>query len=391
MFGGWVVKTLEANSHYSIHMWTNKIDGETAVKLGAGFAAAATNQQNAAMAPFNPTADKDGSITFAAAPRRTHSTNMRMFFGPNKTDPLGVAPTLTVLVEAPASDFDTPETYSGGLTPVAKDIAAIAEGVGPYGGFWPAVAGNFKKMAESADPKGGAFRAFRNMKEAALTALLRDDAEKSCNAQSTGYKSSYAPKQQVKQYIGKADDDGTQPVSIQASFTTKLFVPRTKSQTPAEHEAEVERLYHPESSLSAYASANAHMMPSRLMFCPLNGEAKAPWTTALFGPYDGKIMHGSVHFKPWKAGLSVTYERIYYTCFVDQIDVIAVVGSSGGAVATTEVNAAQMLLLNSVLVSAPVSVEVDASGDELDEPAEEEAVSGDKRKPKEKGGKARKK
>lgn len=374
-------------------MWTTKIDGDTALKLGAGFAAAATNPQ-AAMVPFEPTADKDGTINFSTAPRRTHSTNMRMFFGPNKTDPLGVAPTLTVLVEAPDTDFTSPATYAGGKTPVAKDIAAIADGVGPYGSFWTTVGTNFQKMAEAADPKGGSFRAFRSMKPSALTAVLKEDAEKSCNAQSTGYKSSYVPKQQVKQYIGKPDDAGNQQVSIQASFTSKLFIPRVRPQSTADHDAELEQFYHPESSLYAYASANPHMMPSRLMFCPLNGEQKVSWTTALFGPYDGKIMHGSVHFKPWKAGLSTTYERIYYTCFVDQIDVIAVVGSSGGAAPATDVNAAQIQLLKSALSMQPLACPSDvecATIEEEVEPEEDEVVSGDKRKAKAGGGKHRKK
>jgi len=329
-------------------VWSKKISATDAARLGAGFAAAATTQKSS-MTPFAPYVDKSGTILFAAASRSTTSSNIQLFFGPSQDDPQNKPPTLSIKVSAPSEEFEDPDTFSGGTTPLARDIETIADAVGPHSGMWKMVADNFGEMAKASDPTGAKFQGFRKMPADKLAALLQDDVLRGSDKQVTMHKPQFAPCP-VKKYHKKMDANGDTLWVAQVSFDVKLFVDRTQPISDDDHAIELER-YHPESSLRAFATNHPELMPSRFMFSPLVGGGKVSWTTALYSPYDSVSMHASVHFKPYRVGLYAKFERVTYTCYVDQIDVLAMIGSSGNAVVDTEVNSAQKMLLAAAMES----------------------------------------
>jgi hypothetical protein len=309
----------------------------------------------------------DSKPGIPAGSQQTAPCHARIFFGPNTKNKTAV-PSASSHMTVPRAEFGDPDNFNDPLTARARDFRKLAEVFGPLGKAPETIATHLSEMI---DKKKVPTLSGVAKKPKTAKARIKDDMELGWKPHT---KSTFTPSAGVKLYAKDDVETG------QMTFSVPLFVARTTGDVASD----LDRL-RSGSTLHEYQTKNEKMMPNPrfMMQSPYTNET-VHWTV-VFKPlqYDSVCLYCAANFVPKCYMISVTYDRVIASIFLNHLVVYAIVGG-GGAQAIPEcapMSAAQQALVDKIFYGGG---EVDESkvgaelGDgELVEACDESLIMGD--------------
>lgn len=335
----------------------NPLSEDAAIGLLRGLNAAATEPLVGPQSTLVPQLDETGndSLTFkcengSSASHQTTPTKVRLFWGINPNNP-AAPPEVSVYIAASIDEFKSGDTLQGGTTDAAKEVEAMYKVFGPNGSVASLLAnGALKTMtAQLPKGKGDTFRQLVRAKPAKILSVLTDDGRTGMEPKK---RTSMMWGQKVK-FRYKTDPVTFDILEQYAQFfvTAKLFVKRDTAADDEELAKDVAK-FHPQSSLALWQKENPEWKPNNRLRISMVDGAPCTWWELLYGKYDSKTLVASVAFAPWRVSLSTQHssDRIVLTMFLNEIHVIAVIGSNEDAAdkVSLTTNDAQKRLMESV-------------------------------------------
>ena len=239
-----------------------------------------------------------------------------------------------IAVDANASESGGETAPTGGTTTGSKYIEDVYKLVGSGGTILTAVAKNAPALLNGL-PKDS-FGTLRKLVakleknpaklEKRIGDFLDDDylsGTKPGKAAAMCYAAPVKPRTTI-------DDNDVETSSFQFLLTTTLFQERKGDSDETKVQADLDK-FHPDSDLYAWQKSHPDMTPrTSVQFRTFDGSAPVPWWQAFNGPYPGGTMMASVDWVVKGARMNPRHSRIGLSCFVNAVNVVAVIGKNGG-------------------------------------------------------------
>ena len=248
---------------------------------------------------------------------RTSFVDTRWFFTPmdGNAKPL----TAQLIATLPAAQFSKPETFQGGKTQAAKEFAAIAAVISPYGTMYAETEKHMKPLIGKA--KGAITNLLKKTK-------LSADAEVGTKA---GGRCTYAPKQPFKHFTKINEETGEEEDFVQLLVSVPLFYEDPKvTAGSAEHEANLQK-FKAGGALFEYASNNPTHVPNMRfkVQCAMTKE-EVPWYVAFYehSHFGSCRMYASIEI--FARDLRPLYERNRFILqlYLDKVEAVCFIGSA---------------------------------------------------------------
>lgn len=316
-------------------IFKQKVTPAVAKQLADSMQALSSDGATCAVAPTTISPGNGGIIVQgekgeAVVPQQTPVAAMRTFLA---ASPESANASLKIIaLSVPDAEFGGTDAPTEPLTENARYLADVWKLTGPGGALLSAIAdvfpdairemkGSFSSLAKIA----AKFEGNRPKAVEKISKVLNDD---SAAGQRPGQASSMLWAAIVKPH-SKMDDDGNDVRYWQLSFSTPLFKARTDNSDDAV--AADLALFDAESDLHAFQAAHPELAPRELTFNPYCGSAAVNWPLALRGKYAGsEQLYGSVNWVIRGAKFIPARNRVVLSCYVNAVNVVAMVGKNGG-------------------------------------------------------------